>query len=528
MSQALTVMFAEAIATSWWVDALKGQTLNRLHHKWAVRESVWNVFRRWRLWGWVSVASIAFTTFAGLEALLQTASSTTTALSSYDMNTTVRMANALPAGFSGVIAAIGHDDFGTVYYTPVFTQVLQNYTAQSSISLDAENCPSSSNASCTVTLPGVGFQYTCAAGRGNATFFGGGVGPQTTVFNVDIEAQDWALTLNVSWKDTPGDGMVLATRLCTLTPALVEYRANVSQNIVTLEPATSNVNWTSNSTDTNGTLAADKVLQLLPLLDYDKNQSANPILSPGSHSTTGGLRLGLSTLFKSSITIQYDATNGGARTNILGSFVASYAQFEKGTSNTDIDDNTFSSPMNQLMSNIRNIMFRSSVAIAQQNIPDYVLSTSGAAADQAGTNVPVEAFTRVGNAKVFETVYKTNKVNLGVGIGLMLLALLAILPLYWGFWRLGRNVSMSPLEIAKALHYAPTVNPETGLEEPYCVLDAKGRHDRLPQYGSNFSDSQLVRLLGERKVRYGEVQPHVLGIGLSQYTNAVGRNRWYH
>jgi hypothetical protein len=528
MSQALSVMFAEAIATSWWVDALNGQTLSRLHHKWAVRESVWNAFRRWRLWGWVCVASIAFTAFAGLEALLQTASSTTTALSSHSINTTTRMANALPAGFSGVIAASGHDSFGTVYYTSVFTQVLQNYTAQSSILLDVENCPSTSNASCAVTLPGVGFQYTCEAGRGNATFFSdAGVGPETTVFNVGIEAHDWELLLNVSWKDTPGDGMVLATRLCTLTPALVEYRANVSQNVVTLEPATSNVNWTSNSTNTNDTLAADKVVQLLPELDYDKNQSANAYRSPGSHSTTGGLGLGLNTLFSSSISIQYDATNEGARTSITGSLVASYAQFEKGTSNTDIDNNTFSSPMDQVMNDIRNIMFRSSVAIAQQNISDFVFNGSSTL-DYAGTNVPVEAFTRAGMAQVFETVYKTNRINLAVGISLMLVALLAILPLYWGFWRLGRVVSMSPLEIAKALHYSPAVNPETGRAEPYCVLDMKGYHDRSPQYGSNFSDGELVRLLGERKVRYGEVQPHVLGIGLSEYTNAVEKDQRYH
>jgi hypothetical protein len=49
-----------------------------------------------------------------------------------------------------------------------------------------------------------------------------------------------------------------------------------------------------------------------------------------------------------------------------------------------------------------------------------------------------------------ETVYKTQPQWLAGAFAVIVMACLSILPTYWGWWRLGRPVSMSPLEIAKA------------------------------------------------------------------------------
>lgn len=265
------------------------------------------------------------------------------------------------------------------------------------------------------------------------------------------------------------------------------------------------------------------------MLDYDKSQEANTFPQLGSHSTLGGIGLALSRLFDSSISAQLDPTNFGARLSLQGSFIAPYAQFTQGTNNTGIMNNTFSSPMDQLLANIRDIMFRSSVAIAQHNVTDYVLSGGPENDESQGSAVPTQLFTGPAIYFIYETVYKTNKAILDVGIGLMLLAILAILPLYRGFWRLGRKVSMSPLEVAKALHYSTIItDSRTGSRETYSILDAKGRSDRLPQFGSNFDDNELVALLGNMKVKYGEVAPHVLGMGLNEYTEGARNGRLYH
>lgn len=47
-------------------------------------------------------------------------------------------------------------------------------------------------------------------------------------------------------------------------------------------------------------------------------------------------------------------------------------------------------------------------------------------------------------------VYVTHRGWLAGGFTVMCVACLAIAPTYWGWWRLGRKVSMSPLEIARA------------------------------------------------------------------------------
>jgi hypothetical protein len=115
MGQALIVMLADAVAVSWWVDALRGQTLERLHYQWEVGQSWFKMLQRRRFRGWISVASIGFLTFTGLEALLQTASFPSTVLNPYNSSMKTTFPNALPAGFSGVIAATGHGSFGPLY-----------------------------------------------------------------------------------------------------------------------------------------------------------------------------------------------------------------------------------------------------------------------------------------------------------------------------------------------------------------------------------------------------------------------------
>lgn len=113
---------------------------------------------------------------------------------------------------------------------------------------------------------------------------------------------------------------------------------------------------------------------------------------------------------------------------------------------------------------------------------------------------------------------------LGIGLGLMLVAVLAILPLFWGFWRLGRDVSMSPFEVAKALHTA--TDQQNGTTQGHSVLDLKVETDQT-HVGSNLPVSKLVAALGETKVRYGEVAPNVLGLGLDERTERARRGWRY-
>lgn len=232
---------------------MSGQTLQNLHFRWEVGQSISAIFLRRRLWGWICVASLAFTSFAGLETLLQSTSTTKTVLAEYPVNMTAAIADALPAGFSGVIAATGHDSFGTVYLTAPFVQVLRNYTTKSPTYLEPDGCASTSNVSCATTLTGVGFQYNCNAGRSGlleplSSDNGVAVQPNNTVFQVSSPGGYWSIRLDTLWQDKPGyTGLFVANQSCILIPALVEYPINVTQRTVALQSPTSTIDWTSDS-----------------------------------------------------------------------------------------------------------------------------------------------------------------------------------------------------------------------------------------------------------------------------------------
>jgi hypothetical protein len=370
-----------------------------------------------------------------------------------------------------------------------------------------------------LTLPGIGFNYNCTSSRSDAHFQSTtGVGPQIFVFNVKFKYLAGSINLTTSWKDTEGDGSsVIANRTCLLTPAIVEYPLNISRRIVSLQAP-------SSSTLINGnleTLRVDKVIETLPYLEYDKTQDGTNFLAAGSHTTVGGIGLALSRLFDSSISTTWDPTNPGARVGISGSFVAPYARFPAGTQNSGMMNNTFDSPMPELLKNIRDIMFRSTVAIVQHNISDYALSERDSS-DNKTLHVPANTVEQSGQYWVLETVYEVNRTILGVGVGLMVLAVVSILPLYFGFWRLGRQVTLAPLETAKALHGAVILNTQTEQKQAASVLDVAGR------LGSNFSARKLVKVLGKTRVKYGEVEPDMLAIGLIQDTKSAKKGHVYH
>ncbi|KAL9110907.1 MAG: hypothetical protein Q9227_004522 [Pyrenula ochraceoflavens] len=93
----------------------------------------------------------------------------------------------------------------------------------------------------------------------------------------------------------------------------------------------------------------------------------------------------------------------------------------------------------------------------------------------------------------------------------------------------GGKVSMSPLEVAKALHTPSTSKPETEMNtaaQSHDVLSIDvDQRNQQAQVGSNLPADELVELLGTKKVKYGEVGPNVLGMGLSEYTLAP-RKGW--
>lgn len=80
-------------------------------------------------------------------------------------------------------------------------------------------------------------------------------------------------------------------------------------------------------------------------------------------------------------------------------------------------------------------------------------------------------------------VYVSNYAFLAAGVAVMLLAVIGVMPLFYGFWDLGRDVTLSPTETAKAFG-APVLDTEGVSSNATATAIAKSETGRLlVQYG---------------------------------------------
>jgi len=83
-------------------------------------------------------------------------------------------------------------------------------------------------------------------------------------------------------------------------------------------------------------------------------------------------------------------------------------------------------------------------------------------------------------------VYRTSPPLLALGIVLSVIGVAAVIPLYSGFWELGRKATLNPLEIARAFG-APMLEGIDGNATPEMVVFERGgmsvRYGALERYG---------------------------------------------
>lgn len=120
--------------------------------------------------------------------------------------------------------------------------------------------------------------------------------------------------------------------------------------------------------------------------------------------------------------------------------------------------------MDDIINAIREIAFRTSVSAA------------------SNTSLPGSVETVPFKGTATQIVYVTNYHYTFIAATVSLLGILAVIPTFWGWWEDGREVRMTPLEIAKAFD-APL----------------------LAQADGNATVNKLTAQLGERCIRYGEV-----------------------
>lgn len=264
------------------------------------------------------------------------------------------------------------------------------------------------------------------------------------VFSVDF---DWSayypsnITLDLQYKPKKDcSSGKLQVKNCTTGAATVEYPVIIDGNksTITLKPSTN--------------ISDDKVVSLV---DYTGENMY------GVSSPMGGFAYALTSRLNSDSHLSFSGA-AGYTISTDGSLAAQFANMSDVTDYTmGMCNIKFSDPTEWILQQARDLMFRT--ALAQGNS-----STMQTISNPSETRTV--------------TVFRSHYEYLAIAAGVTFVAVLIVLATFNGFWVLGRAVTMSPIETAKAFN-APL----------------------LAQEHPNAEVGELVKGAGMKPVRYGEL-----------------------
>lgn len=176
---------------------------------------------------------------------------------------------------------------------------------------------------------------------------------------------------------------------------------------------------------------------------------------------------------------------------------------------TDLDDSLteepshlgFNDPMDDMIGAFREIAFRMSVKEAQEK--NNVQNQKAGRFEDGLGSVVAQKVSITSNTTLAR--YATDEEALILGIVISLVGPVATLVLFWGFWNLGRKVTMSPLEVINAMSVSPaTSGAQNGTEVATILADCKSNVE-----GATVADyvrSKETQGSGEPKLQYGVVE----------------------
>ena len=501
------VAIGNGVAITWWRKALKGATIQDLHRSWAFSSSIKDVVIYGKYFNFIALAALAakLTIIDGI--LLQKAASTAIG---DDLGIKVKVSSFVndTMPFTGAIA--GRSTNETSFYD-WFNKDLDRWSKSSGI---LPNPYIFCDGTCVLDIHGAGFEFDCVSEETPMNYGADAVqdavalatSNDTSTFNGTFEYSLFGITFESFYGDAEVDGdysrivmNVTSTMAsssendtyscpgnvtkhsCVLRPAIISYPVTVEDTTQSLAnnvqssatKAISNMYLGYNTTSYGGQVyyederqynATNKQLNNYSLVAY-KNTVEDHFSGNGTMETSiAGLAKALVRYYQGSSSMHFDGIYGFLVTQ-NGSAEVTYGAVPLTSHGCDLE---YQDPLDTLVQDINALMFSLSVDPWQLNeVNNNWSEYKTINATQYGTSIH----------------YKTNRAFMYGAIASILLCILCVLPSYYGYWQLGRDVTLGPFEIANAFR-AP-------------VLD----HPAV----ANAGVKDLIREVGKREVKYGEM-----------------------
>lgn len=311
------------------------------------------------------------------------------------------------------------------------------------------------NNTCTGYIIGAGLKPECKQSTNSSFLIPGSIQPpyQTllsvdfdfkkgmTMFN-DLHAECYLQMETIFANTAAGpDGDCLGSSIkttCKLMPAVLNYTVHLENNILSLKDDVRNLSVVSLSNVT-----------------YDHKSFKFDYL---------GIAHAAQMLYGSSVQTSTSFPDTLNSVNVSGSTSQNYLKSSSNSYGIWSCAYNFSDPTNDMLTNIHELMFRTALSAGSGNSTNEQKLTLQQTKD--------------------ELVFKSHLEYLAGAVGLMFVTLILVTCTYRGWWQLGRKMTLSPIEIARAYN-AP-------------LLRGNGT-------SANADVEILLENIGGTQVRYGEV-----------------------
>jgi hypothetical protein len=479
---------SQGVVIAWWRKALHGGKLVDLHHYWESGDGIWAAVTSGKGINKVSLATMIASAVVFDGPLLQRASNIVSISATVDVNVTTSIAEEIPNGYTGygIIMDIGNA-FSSQLMNPSFAQVVNDYTTRSPITTNFTGCVGD----CYGSVKAAGLAVNCSmdtvlwnssqsiqpdgySGDDNLFTLAFDFIP-ATIFGMDSDRQltdpfpnepfiKFRLQYVIGRTATPpatpelqpyqifhnvpgGVGFCNGTRVlktCSMRSATLLYPVHLVNSTISLSGNSSSfeVDHVQASGDPNQSNALD-------------NESI--LFNSMSYTTIGGVAAAAQNIFGSNV------MQVGQSMQMNGSVPSQYLTYGTGKSAYFVTEDpcaiNWYDPTSDIVNGINEIMFRTALAassvskfsIFNQNI--YSKDRNATSFYEAypvnitGSGIPIPQILTMKQTSNI-TVFKSNYSYLAAALALMILGILVVLPTFQGFWELGRNVSLNPLEVA--------------------------------------------------------------------------------
>ncbi|KAF7189563.1 hypothetical protein HII31_09203 [Pseudocercospora fuligena] len=437
--------FSQALPSAWWYQASKGAAVRSLQRRWEVGQSVFQAIAHIRSPDRLTLASL-LTALVLIDGPLLQRASRVESLSHHELiNMSIPISPELPRGFSGVQKLVEGGRMVRIWQDVI--DVGEPWKAGRSIEAPGVACEGTCRGK--VLAPAISLQDCTYKSRdmpaetmlNNASFSWSDLavtGPNPAFFVLisgpgihnGIHAEKSALgvgKVNLTYTHEEGDVMMHGgsfnlTR-CILQSAVGEYDVEIQNASISISKPPRIIALANNTDYT---------------YEHTETWQPNTFLGLVGGYVSGNVSANCSFKFGDqgwALDVQTKDSNTNAY-QIMGGKIEQWRD-----------------PIPDTMNQINNLFFRAGVLAAQySNTTDLI--DNGLSVKQT-----MEAL-----KEVTELCYVSNMRWWAGAAALQIFAILSILPVYWGYWRLGMAVTLSPFEVAK-LFGAPmfdTINSTFG------------------------------------------------------------------